>query len=108
MSFLLLSLVAAWPAAADGVLGAERVDPFVRPAGVEVSQAQARVAKPKASAPSVTLRGVLVDGDASLANFSGTIVAVGDQVAGHRLVKVTERSAWLERNGQRYQFDVQE
>jgi hypothetical protein len=46
------------------------------------------------------LRGVLIDGDASIANIGGVIVPVGGEVNGYRLISVTSREATLERHGE--------
>ncbi len=48
------------------------------------------------------LKAVMVAGSASLANIDGTLVKIGEELDGYRLVHVAEGEAVLYRNGQRY------
>ena len=41
----------------------------------------------------------MVAGSASMANVDGRLVAIGEEVEGHRLVEVTDRRAVFERDG---------
>lgn len=78
-----LALSSAWVAA-------EPVNPFSRPA-IGANVAGAELALNADAQPE--LRGVIVAGSGSIANVSGTLLSIGEEVAGYRLESVTESSA---------------
>ena len=71
-----------------------KANPFVRPVDV---QDQARPSEPVVQEPPVpfVLRGTMVAGQQSLANISGVIVPLGEEINGYRLVGVQEREIIL-------------
>ena len=56
--------------------------------------------------PALELMGVLVSKHTPLANFNGQILSIGDQIAGYRLLSVSESSAILFKNGVEFKFSV--
>lgn len=92
---LLLGLLGAGLVQAEErVAPALRYDPFARP-----DHAGAARRGGSGSAWSPELRATLVAGRNSIANLGGTIVGIGEETHGYRLVEVREREAVFERNG---------
>lgn len=80
-----------------GVLAAEPVNPFAHPE-LEVP-ATAGVAQ-LATTGRPQLRGVIVAGPGSIANLSGTLLALGEEAAGYQLESVTDYSATFVHQGE--------
>ncbi|GHA15294.1 hypothetical protein [Oceanisphaera arctica] len=80
-------------------------DPFVRPQTESPARATTTQAEP---APSFTLRALLVAGDTSLANIDGTILALGDEFDGYRLISVTQEETLFEKGSNRYRISLKE
>lgn len=81
-----------------------RFDPFARPALVESARG-ARPAEQDSWAP--TLRATLMAGDRSLANLGGTVLGVGEESHGYRLVEVRPFEAVFERDGATVVLEVE-
>lgn len=77
-----------------------RFDPFVRPDPERLAQGSVGAARP-GQAWSPVLRATLVAGDDSLANLGGTILKLGEETHGYRLVEVRDREAVFEKGGSR-------
>ena len=75
-----------------------QTNPFERPA-VEEKQAAVAMNSRQAPAMSLKLRATMVAGANSLANIGGTIIGIGEEIDGHRLLSVREREVILSRNG---------
>ena len=96
---LLLAFVPVWP-----VTGAESVNPFARPELVEPDHDH-RESQPLPGARP-ELRGVLAAGDQSVANLSGTLLAIGEESVGYRLERVTEDGAVFTHDGETVVFEL--
>lgn len=108
----LLSMSSAVAAAESGGL---RHDPFAWPAAVRApapapmftGTAAAVAATPAPAAPwEPRLRAVVVAGGRSMALVNGSVVAIGEQIDGFRLVRVQERTATFEKNGQHVELKM--
>ena len=77
------------------------IDPFEKPAELLAPPPAEPTAPADAPPPPwmPELRAVMVAGSASMANVDGRLVAIGEEVEGHRLVEVTDRRAVFERDG---------
>lgn len=102
---LLLAAHASWVIAGSPDTGL-RHDPFVRPdlaaapaSGAQASEIAARAWKPQ-------LRAVVVAGKGSMVNVDGTIVLLGGEVDGFRLVGVEERKAVFTKDGARIEVSI--
>lgn len=80
-------------------------DPFVRPQTESLVRATPAPIEP---GPTFTLRALLVAGDASLANVDGTILALGDELDGYRLISVTQEETLFEKGSKRYRIFLKE
>ena len=86
-------------------------DPFARPALAGLQHASrpgpARNGEPTAAATRrLKLQAVMVAGPKSIANVDGTMVRIGDQIYGYRLVEVHERGAVFEKNKTRFVVSI--
>lgn len=72
-------------------------DPFERPKATPVAKSESEAATKPEWKPE--LRAVMYDQGRSLVNIGGKIFAVGESMAGYRLIKVEERSAVLLKDG---------
>ena len=86
-------------------------DPFARPNLVRLQSAargapQSAVARPPAAEPkrALNLQAVMLAGPNSIANVDGTMLRIGEQIYGYRLVAVHERAAVFEKD--KTQFTV--
>lgn len=91
-------------ALACGLAGAAeplRHDPFAWPAAVRPVAAALGGGETPAPGPvwRPKLRAIVNAGSASLVSIDGTVVALGAQIDGYRLVRVGERSATFAKNG---------
>lgn len=79
-----------------------KTNPFARSVGVQ-KQAHALASQPAAQDVSVpfVLRGTMVAGQQSLANISGVIVPLGEEINGYKLVSVQEREVVLRKDNDR-------
>jgi len=75
-----------------------RNNPFHRP-HLPPATTLSPAASTREAAPSLELRAILTDGDASLADINGRILSVGELFDGYRLTRVEERQAVMERDG---------
>lgn len=80
---------------ARGVL---RINPFERPIVEDIRSAQVP-AESRVEAPELRLRAVMLAGSGSLANIGGTIMGIGEEIEGYRLVSITERNVVLNKHG---------
>ncbi len=90
MPRLMTFLIALAVTTSSGLVTAEPVNPFSRPAMAEPATGAARELR---SDTLPQLRGVIVAGAGSIANISGTVLSIGEEAAGYRLQSVTESSA---------------
>jgi len=96
---LLIAPYAVWVTAGDPDVGL-RHDPFGRPdlalmapaSGVQAVEFAAKEWKPQ-------LRAVIVAGKDSMVNVAGTIIPLGGQIDGFRLIAVEERKAVFTKGG---------
>ena len=79
-----------------------KTNPFARSVEVQ-EQAYSPASQPAAQDVSVpfVLRGTMVAGQQSLANISGVIVPLGDEINGYKLVGVQEREVVLLKDADR-------
>ena len=97
-----LTIGAAAPfLAAEATAGA---DPFARPNLAPAAVAEA-VAVPAPAAPTATwrpaLRAIVLAGDLSMVKIGGSVVELGEQIDGYRLILVTEEKAVFAKGRQR-------
>ncbi len=85
-------------------------DPFARPALAGLQHASkpgpGRNGEPATSTRRLKLQAVMVAGPKSIANVDGTMVRIGDQIYGYRLVEVHERGAVFEKNKTRFAVSI--
>jgi len=84
-------------------------DPFARPAlaGLQHAPGPGRNGEPTAaSTRRLKLQAVMVAGPESIANVNGTMVRIGGEVYGYRLVEVHERGAVFEKNKTRVAVSI--
>jgi hypothetical protein len=83
-----------------------RTNPFNQP-NLMAGPGEQAVAAGKESDPAdMVLKGTLVAGSDPMANISGVILEIGDEVNGHRLVSVGEWDVILEKDGVRKMLTV--
>lgn len=70
-------------------------DPFARPAATVVAGPAPVIPAEPPRVPE--LRAVVLAGSRALANIDGTVVTVGDTVAGWRVIRIAERTVVLDR-----------
>jgi type II secretory pathway component PulC len=78
------------------------INPFVQPQVV----ADADTVVVSAAADTMVLRGVMLAGEHSLANISGQILGIGQEINGYRLIAVNEDNVVLDREGVRRELGV--
>ena len=96
--WILLGLAAANPS-----WGAEPIskNPFTRPGYTADRPLPGPLAAPPEDQEPLELRATLVAGGRVMANLNGEILEPGDEIQGHRLLRVTEGEAVLLRDGTR-------
>lgn len=112
---LLSSLLAlSWAPPAVGVEGLLpepasnlHFDPFQRPVLLAPPSATDTSQPQVAPEWAPQLRAVMVAGSASMVNVDGSLVGLGEEVEGHRLVEVTERRAVFERDGVLRELEIE-
>jgi hypothetical protein len=102
---LALGVCCAWVAVGP-VRAAElplRNDPFIPPAATRPPPPPMPATVPVAATPEPVwqpkLRATVVAGSRSLVSLDGKVVALGEEVDGHRLVRVDEQRATFAKNG---------
>ncbi|NNG11821.1 MAG: hypothetical protein HKM88_01075 [Halobacteria archaeon] len=75
-----------------------QTNPFERPAIME-KQENTAMNNSRQETPALQLRATMQAGSSSLANISGLILGIGQEIEGHHLVSVGERSVVLSKNG---------
>jgi hypothetical protein len=75
-----------------------KTNPFERPA-LQEKQANEVLNNRQPAASALQLRATMVAGAESLANISGMIIGIGQEVDGYQLVSVRERNVILAKNG---------
>jgi hypothetical protein len=101
LTWILAILVLPLPSRAAEPL---RHNLFARPtlAALAAAPADAAPVNVPTAAWNPRLTAVMVAGPASLANIDGTLLRIGEEVDGYRLLSVAEGEAVLYKNGQRY------
>jgi hypothetical protein len=95
-STISILILAVWFAAiSDAANYRLHHDPFARPAAA-VKKPSSRVYN---IGPDIELRGVIFDGNSSLANISGSIVGLHEKVSGYTLTGIERDRVTLKRNG---------
>ncbi len=104
MNAALRLLIAGLLTLATGLQAETLRNPFVRPPVIEPPPEQPSVTAP----PSVEwkLRGMLVAGAASLVNLDGTLIAIGEEVNGFRLIEVSEQGALFQQGRRRVRVSI--
>ena len=105
MSRVLIALLFAGLAMGSGVLAAHaesrirlRFDPFAQPdAQMGAAGNRGQAGSRRAWGPE--LRATLVSGKRSLVNLGGTILELGEEAHGYRLLEIREHEAVFERSG---------
>ncbi len=110
-SFGLAAVLAGFPKSSFSQGEKLQHDPFARPALAGLQHASrpgpARNGEPTAaSTRRLKLQAVMVAGPKSIANVDGTMVRIGDQIYGYRLVEVHERGAVFEKNKTRFAVSI--
>ena len=110
-SFGLAAVLAGFPKSSFSQGEKLQHDPFARPALTGLQHASrpgpARNGEPTAAATRrLKLQAVMVAGPKSIANVNGTMVRIGDQIYGYRLVEVHERGAVFEKNKARFVVSI--
>lgn len=77
---------------------ADRVNPFAKPASVELIVGESSAGSPATS--NLELKGLLQAGDESMANINGQLVSLGEGLNGYTLVSVGDGLAKLRRGEQ--------
>ena len=77
-----------------------KTNPFARSVEVEEQVPASPAVVEELSVPFV-LRGTMVAGQQSLANISGVVVSLGEEINGYKLVDVQQREVVLQRNDDR-------
>jgi len=77
-----------------------KTNPFARPVAGQQRLDAEELAEQTASVPFV-LRGTMLAGQQSLANISGVIVSLGEEIDGYKLVAIQQREVVLLKNGER-------
>lgn len=76
-----------------------QTNPFSRPAGTEKTAVSPGAAAGKASATPMRLHGTVLAGHNSLANIGGTIIGLGQEINGYKLVSVRQQHVVLDKDG---------
>ena len=108
-SFGLAAVLAGFPKSSFSQGEKLQHDPFARPAlaGLQHASRPGRNGEPTAaSTRRLKLQAVMVAGPKSIANVDGTMVRIGDQIYGYRLVEVHERGAVFEKNKARFVVSI--
>jgi hypothetical protein len=77
-----------------------KINPFARPVDNQVNPADSAASGQAAQVPFV-LRGTMVAGQQSLANISGVIVSLGEEINGFKLIAIHQREVVLLKNDER-------
>jgi hypothetical protein len=88
--------------------GAEALtkNPFTRPGYTADRPLPTNAEPPVVEFVPLQLKATLIAGKQALANINGEILAPGDQIQGHRLIRVREREVVLSKNGERLTLSV--
>lgn len=86
-------LLSASGHAADGA-PILRSNPFDQPVATD-----RRAAAPAETVELIDLRGTIIAGTNSRANISGTLLGIGEKIAGHQLISVQQGRVTLVKNG---------
>ncbi|TMG78034.1 MAG: hypothetical protein E6H75_04745 [Betaproteobacteria bacterium] len=111
LAFGLAAVLAGFPKSSFSQGEKLHHDPFARPALTGLQHASkpgpGRNGEPTtASTRRLKLQAVMVAGPKSIANVNGTMVRIGDEVYGYRLVEVHERGAVFEKNKARFVVSI--
>lgn len=82
-----------------------KTNPFARPADSQ-KRFDALDGTEQLSSVPLVLRGTVVAGQQSLANISGVVVSLGEEINGYKLVAIQQREAILLKNGDRRVLSV--
>jgi hypothetical protein len=76
-----------------------KTNPFARPVDSQ-KQVNASAQVDQLNQQPLVLRGTVVAGQQSLANISGVVVSLGEEIHGYKLVAIQQREAVLLKNGE--------
>jgi len=76
-----------------------KTNPFARPVD-SYKQVDASAPVEQLNSLPLVLRGTVVAGRQSLANISGVVVSLGEEINGYKLVAIQQREAVLLKNGE--------
>jgi hypothetical protein len=82
-----------------------KTNPFVRPVDSQ-KQLEAPESTEQLSPVPLVLRGTVVAGQQSLANISGVVVSLGEEINGYKVVAIKQRAAVLLKNNDRRVLSV--
>jgi hypothetical protein len=82
-----------------------KTNPFVRPVDTQ-KQLDVQESAEESSTVPLVLRGTVVAGQRSLANISGVVVSLGEEINGYKLVAIQQRQAVLLKNNDRRVLSV--
>ena len=95
LTLLLTSLTCAAASGSEPI----SKNPFTRPGYTADRPLPNDVQIPIADLAPLKLKATLIAGSRTLANISGEILAPGDEIRGHRLLRVSEGEALLKKDG---------
>lgn len=81
-------------------------NPFQPPFDLDAQQPESMGAETEVEPEPLDLRATLLAGERSFANLGGSIVGVGEEIAGYRLVSVLEGEAVLSKDGETIRLSV--
>ena len=109
-ALLIVILLAAFAASAQSPGPTLRHNPFAgRPAAASVEDDAAVPAAPDPAAASwsAELRATLVAGERSMANLGGTLLGIGEEAHGYRLLEVRDWDALFMKDGERVVLEIE-
>ena len=83
-----------------------RTNPFLKPAFLSAQSGSVQV--DKVDPVTLELRATMVAGQLSQANIGGTIIGLGEEVNGYRLLEVHARRVVLERDGVHKEITIED
>lgn len=98
-------LISSFPLSVTGDTLVPQRDPFAKPAP---AVKQVRSEEIQDSPDTLELRAILIAEPASIANIGGTMVTVGNEINGYRLISLTEEGALFQKGAKKYPIKLRE